>query len=487
MPTSSCYPTFQVLFDLTKNLTSRKKKAVIKILQHLNHLRELLVVRFQKLWTTYSNSPFFPKSTKYLLIVWFGFKYLLIAWFTNITAVVCDVPNLVNTFVFVPLVTVCIICWWERVRKGSTLLKVNIKVGAYTASANTINRLLNRLVRFQKLGTTYISSIFRKLFNAGFQYITSLGLIFGIDALLTDDEPLWEPVEWSLIQYWLIFIYLFAWIAENLITSRHGSYTDRDKRVWFAWYKTFWFVEIYYAISLGAAASFVIVPFYYELTYVTPFIASWWDWYSTTFFFKFTVIYTIVLTLTTYLQFSLTQLHWKKSVVIISLINIFLAYLLYVQFFITFFAYFTDANWYAKTRLVDYVQLSLEPNKWAWGNTKRDHFSYHSSKTVFWFKNDGPFASAMLFFNILFFLALFTVHLYWLTLLRKFITTREVTYTYTTFCVSSLRQFLYFFNITYLLVLLSLLLTYWRLPCEFYWVFTSDSSSLVEVLISLFN
>lgn len=354
-------------------------------------------------------------------------------------------------------------------------------------SINSFQYFVNNGVCYLKRIVGLTNLLFRKLFNTGFQYLKSLGLIFVVDSLLTDDEPLWEPVEWSLIQYWLIFIYLFAWIAENLITSRYGSYTDRDKRVWFAWYKTFWFVEAYYAISLGAAASFVIVPFYYELTYVTPFIASWWDWYSTTFFFKFTIIYTLVLTLNTYLQISLTQFHWKKSLVIICMINIFLAYLLYIQFFITFFAYFTDANWYAKARLVDYVQLSLEPNKWAWGNTKRDHFSYHSSKTVFWFKNDGPFASAMLFFNILFFLSLFTVHVYWLTLLRKVLTTREVTYTYTTFCISALRQFLYFFNLIYVLVFLSLLLTYWRLPCEFYWVFTSESLNVTEILTSLFN
>lgn len=56
--------------------------------------------------------------------------------------------------------------------------------------------------------------------------------ILFIDACLTDDEPLWEPIEWSLVQTWILFIFGFAWVAENLIVSRYGSYAGRDKRVW---------------------------------------------------------------------------------------------------------------------------------------------------------------------------------------------------------------------------------------------------------------
>jgi len=97
---------------------------------------------------------------------------------------------------------------------------------------------------------------------------------------------------------------------------------------------------------------------------------------------------------------------------LILLINVFLSYLLYTHFLMSFFAYFTDPNWYHRTRLTDYVQMSHEPSKWSWGNAKRDHFSYHNSKSVFWFKNDGPFAAAFLLFHILFFLCLFALYLY---------------------------------------------------------------------------
>lgn len=145
----------------------------------------------------------------------------------------------------------------------------------------------------------------------------------------------------------------------------------------------------------------------------------------------------------------------------------FFAYLVYTQFIITFFVYFTDPNWYSQTRLIDYVQLSHEPNKWAWGSSKRDHFSYHNSKTVFWFKNDGPFAGAMLFFNILLFLTLFMLHIYWLALVRRVYATREVTFTYTAACVSALRQFGLLFSFIFILTFISLMTTYWRLPVEF--------------------
>ena len=136
--------------------------------------------------------------------------------------------------------------------------------------------------RFYK---SHIIPPFMNYFGEGFSYIRGLILVLSIDALIVDDEPLWEPLEWSLVQTWLLFIFLFAWIGENLISSRFGSYTGRDKRVWFAWYKTFWLIGGWYEISFGAAALFIIVPFYYEISYHLAFIVSWWDWYNKIFFF----------------------------------------------------------------------------------------------------------------------------------------------------------------------------------------------------------
>ena len=331
-------------------------------------------------------------------------------------------------------------------------------------------------------GTYYVAHLLVRLLKAckktlgeGFIYLRGLVILLAIDASLTDDEPLWEPVEWSLVQSWIMFIFLFAWIAENLISSRYGSYTGRDKRVWSSWYKTFWLIELWYVLSLGAASLFVIVPFYYEVTYTTSFIVSWWHWYSRVFFFKFVSSYTVILFIAYYLQINLRYFHWKKNLLLIIIINIFLSYLLYIHFMMSFFGYFTDRNWYHKARLVDYIQISHEPNKWSWGSSKRDHFPQHKSTTVFWFKTDGPFASAFLFFHMFFFLALFTLYIYWLTLARRVYATEEITYTYTIYCISALKQFFYFFFLLYIFIFLSFIMSYWRTPVEHAWVINTHS------------
>ena len=141
----------------------------------------------------------------------------------------------------------------------------------------------------------------------------------------------------------------------------------------------------------------------------------------------------------------------------------------------SFFCYFTNPTWYQKVRTVDYVQLSHEPLKWGWGNAGRDHFSYHKVSTSFWFKNDGPFAGAFLMFHLFLFLTIFFVYIYWLVLLRRIYVTKEVTFTFTAACVSSLRQFFYFFLLIYILVFMSFIVSYWRFPIEFIWVINSQS------------
>lgn len=335
---------------------------------------------------------------------------------------------------------------------------------------------------------SYLRLIYKKTFGEGFVYVRGLVIIFWIDACFTDDEPLWEPLEWSLVQTWLFFIFMFAWVAENLITSRYGSYTGRDKRVWFAWYKSFWLLEFWYAISYASAALFVIVPFYYELTYNISFVFSWWNWYTRIFFFKFISLFSLIIFLAYFFQLNIRFLNWKKLLFLVFIINIFIGYLLYTHFIISFFGYFTNPLWYQKTRFVDYIQLSHEPLKWGWGPAKRDHFTYHKVSTVFWFKNDGPFAGAFLMIHLFFFFSLFMLYIYWIILFRKIYTTKEVTYTFSTYCVSSLRQFFYFFFLFYCLIIVSFLINYWRFPIEFLWIVNANSWGLnfIKILTDYF-
>ena len=321
----------------------------------------------------------------------------------------------------------------------------------------------------------YITKVSLTSFSFGFYYIQGFVFLLFIDACLTDDEPLWEPIEWSLVQTWILFIFIFGWIAENLVVSRYGSYTGRDKRVWMAWYKTFWLMEIYYIINFAAAALFVIVPFYFELNYTLSFIYSWWHWYSKVFFFKFISVFTIVMILSYCLQISVKWLNWKKGLILVLLINMFISYLIYTHFIMAFFGYFTDPVWYQKSRPIDYIQLSHEPSRWGWGPAKKDHFTYHNVKTVFWFKNDGPFASAFLIFHMYIFLSLFFLYFYWITLFRRIYSTKEIPLTYTTYCVSSLKQFFYCFLGLYLFVFISYISNYWRLPVELLWGLNNSS------------
>jgi len=312
----------------------------------------------------------------------------------------------------------------------------------------------------------YLTDLNFKTFSYGFMYLRGLFVILFIDACLTDDEPLWEPIEWSLVQTWILFIFTFAWIAENLIVSRYGSYTGRDKRVWMAWYKTFWMIEGYYVINYGVVSVFVIVPFYYETNYNLSFVYSWWHWYSRVFFFKFISVFSIVILIASLLQIGARWLNWKKGLVLTILVNCFLAYLLYTHFIIAFFGYFTDPVWYQKSRPVDYIQLSHEPAKWGWGSAKKDHFTYHNVKTVLWFKNDGPFASSFLLFHTFLFVCLFLTFIYWITLYRRIYSMKEVPLTFTTYCVSALKQFFYYFLMLYIFVFFSFISCYSRFPVE---------------------
>jgi len=337
--------------------------------------------------------------------------------------------------------------------------------------------------------TFYIKNLVLKSFSFGFSYIQGFTFLLFIDACLTDDEPLWEPIEWSLVQTWILFIFLFAWVAENLIVSRYGSYTGRDKRVWMAWYKTFWLIEGFYIINYGVVVLFVIVPFYYELNYNVSFIYSWWHWYSRIFFFKFISVFSLILLISYLLQINVRWLNWKQGLYLIIVVNIFLSYLLYTHFIMTFFGYFADPIWYQKTRPIDYIQLSHEPAKWGWGSAKKDHFTYHGVKTVLWFKNDGPFATSFLFFQTFLFVCIFLLYMYWVVLFRRVYSMKELPITLTTYCASSLKQFFYFFLFFYLFIFSSYLANYWRLPIEFFWVIETHSWVLnfISILCDYFN
>jgi hypothetical protein len=270
-------------------------------------------------------------------------------------------------------------------------------------------------------------------------------------------------------------LFIFSWVAENLITSRFGSFTGRDKRVWYAWYKFMWIIELLYIVTLGVAIFLIITPFYFELSYNSSFIVNFWHWMSKSFLFNFLFFLLISLFLSLVIQINIKFYFYKKLLFFIFLILMVLNLLLFMQFYITFFAYFTDSLWYSKTKGNSYIQLSHEPWKWSWDLENRDHFQYNSSKTVFWYKNDGPFAESFFLINLYLFFIIVSVVLFWLILFRRVYNTNEVSYVYTISSISALRQFFYLFGFFYLIIFASIIIIYLKFPYEFLWVINTTS------------
>nr|QPL15898.1 hypothetical protein [Strombidium sp.] len=319
----------------------------------------------------------------------------------------------------------------------------------------------------------------KKTFGHGTYQIYGYIAVMWFDILLTDDEPLLEPIEWSMVQTWILFIFAFAWIGENLIVSRYGSFTGKDKRVWAGWYRSFWIIDLWYALNYGITVLVSVVPYYHELTYSLPLVHSWWHWYTRVFFFKFIAFMTLILALGYWIQINYRWLHWKKIFIPIVIINILWSYLLFTQSIIFIFGYFTDPFWYQKSYYLNYTRIGMGPWKWQLTlSTKREPILAHPVKTTFWFKNDGPFASSALLFHMLILLTMFFVYIYWVALMRRVWSTKEIPLTYTTYCVNTIKHFLYGFFYFYVMVMCSFFVNYLRLPAEF--LFNLDSMSWLE-------
>ncbi len=354
----------------------------------------------------------------------------------------------------------------------NTLLYFFIKSQLNTPALNTTNLF------------TWPKYFMKKSLGHGIYQIYGFLVILWVDVLLTDDEPLLEPIEWSMVQSWILFIFIFAWIGENLISSRYGSFTGKDKRLWAGWYRTFWLIDIWYAFNYFVTCIICVVPYYTELTYLLPLVNSWWNWYTRVFLFKFSFFLAIILYLSYWIQLNYRWVNWKKILVPVILINLLWGYLLYTQSIILLFGYFTDSDWYHTTKTVDYIQMSHEPFKWGFGSKKfRDNFGNHPSRTVFWFKYDGPFVASFLLFHAFFLVTIFIVYLYWIALFRRIWATREVPLTYTTYCVNNIRHFFYGFLFLYFFVVCSFIVQFLRLPPEYFYAL--DSLSWFENFLTI--
>ena len=312
--------------------------------------------------------------------------------------------------------------------------------------------------------------IFQKIYKLeSWVYIRSLILIFIIDCLLIDDEPLWEPIEWSLFQTWIIFIFLFTWAAEVLFTSRYGSFTNRDKIVWIGLYKTYWLLQWWFFCNWIITTVFVTMPFYYEITYSISYLVVWWNWYNTVFFYKLILIFSIILYYSYILKYQLRWVNAGQLIYGLIGILILLSYILYFISLYCLFGFFTDITDYSKIGWIENYKITQGPLKWNWGLETRDHFSYHKTILNFWYKNDPLLAASMLFFNlfILFYFFIFFFKL--LIILRVVYTTDDISYTLLTLWISGLKHFYLFLSSFIVLIFISFLYQLIRFPYELYW------------------
>ena len=303
----------------------------------------------------------------------------------------------------------------------------------------------------------------------GFIYIRNLLFLFILDGLLLDDEPIWEPLEWSLLQTWLLFIFIFAWIAEVLFSSKYGSYTNRDKKVWIGLHKTYWFFQLWFIMNIFIVMIFVTLPFYFEITYSISYLVVWWNWFNSFFFFKLTFVFSFVLILTRVTNFYIRWCDPKLSAIFVFLISCLLGYLLFFNFLITFFSFFSDVDIFTKTGWVEFDALSQGPLKWGYGSAERDHFSYHKTTLSFWFKNDPQIAGSMLFLNLFIFFYLFFLFIFSLSILRAMVSNTEFTFNNLSFFFSSVKQFYYLIIFLIFLLFMSVLYSLIRFPFELFW------------------
>jgi len=303
----------------------------------------------------------------------------------------------------------------------------------------------------------------------GLNFFKLLLVVLVIDSLVLDDEPIWEPLEWSVVQTWILYVYIFSWAAETIFSSRYGSYTNRDKVVWLGLFKAYYMFLFWILINIFIVTVFITLPFYFEITYLISYSVVWWNWLSSIFFFKFVSIFAIIVSLAQIFRFQLRWLNLTSLKIILITVIFLLSYLFYFNFLITWFSYFTDPNEFRNSGWSDLSRITNGSLKWGWGTETRDHFSYHKTPTIFWAKNDQLILSSLLFLNIFVFLYLFFLLLQVLVVYRVLTSSNELSYNMATFLISTLKQFLYLILSFGTLTTLSLFYQFLRFPFELAW------------------
>lgn len=322
-----------------------------------------------------------------------------------------------------------------------------------------------------------------------FILIRNLFILLIIDGLILDDEPLWEPLEWSVVQTWILYIYIFSWSAEVIFSSRYGSYTNRDKIVWIGLFKVYSLMKLWFLFNMIFITIFITLPFYFEIIYSVSYINLWWNWYNSIFFFKFTSIFALITLLANLVRFKVRHSNHINTYFLLIISLFLIVYLFYINFIILLFGYFTQADLFRDSGWSESSKIIHGPLKWGWGFENRDHFAYHKTPSTFWYKNDPLIASSMLFLNILIFKFLFFLIIQVLTIIRVVWASNEFSTNIITYYYSNVKEFLNFILFLNMLIVMCIVYQYIKFPFELLWFerFLHVFQSLNKIILEFFE
>ena len=284
-------------------------------------------------------------------------------------------------------------------------------------------------------------------------------VIIIFDLFLLDDEPLWEPLEWSLIQTWLLYIYLFSWISENIQSSNLGSYSSRDKKVYTGLFKSWWFVEFWFCFNIIIACIFIATPFYFETNYYLSNLNTWWNWFNKFFFLKLSHILMYSIYLSYFLLILNKWYNWKIKFIISFIIILFISYFIFFIIFNFLFFYSTDYFRFKRLNWLNYFTISKGPNRWNYGvdsKYDKDKFNYHKTPWKFWFKNDSLYSSIFIIINWFILLSFFFLYIKWVVFLKYIFINKKTSFTFVNFIYSNFFNFFIFYFFLFVFCVLSL-------------------------------
>ena len=329
--------------------------------------------------------------------------------------------------------------------------------------------LYYKYIKFFIFFKFFILSYKLKILNLLYIYILKILLI--LDFFLYEDEPFFEPSDISLLQVYLLYLFLFSWIYDNIIKSRFGYFTGHDKILFIGLFKTYWFMKLFFILNLTIIFIFLYLTFFYELNYSLSNFFYFWDYLSLYYFFKISSIYIYILIICNVILIANRWLNWKFQFILSLVILILLFFIFYFLFINLFLSFFSDKNRFDKINWLDYFSISKGPKKWGFGDKKfyiRKLFNHHDCNYSYWFKNNFFMSSFFFLFNFFFLFFMFILIIKWVFFIKYIYLNKDISYTFLTFIIYNIKQFYLLLLSLSILSLSSFLVIYFRSPADLY-------------------